>query len=279
MIDRQSSIISKAYESLADDPNVLKNSSLKKAVLNSIDLLDQGKIRVASPPSSKNKYWKTNTWIKKAILIYFRIQKMKAMNSGVFQYWDKIPLKTDHEKKKVRVVPPAVARYGSYIEPGAILMPSYINIGAYISENSMIDTWATVGSCAQIGKGVHISGGVGIGGVLEPPQAEPVIIEDHAFLGSRVIVVEGVHIEEGAVIGSGVILTASTKIVDVTKSEAKIIKGKVPKGSVVIPGTIPKKFSAGVYHVPCAMIIGKRKESTNKKTSLNDALREFNVSV
>ena len=249
----------------------------KKAVLDAIELIDKGKIRVAAPGDSGE--WKINVWVKEAILLYFGVMEMKSINSGDISYWDKIPLKSDFQEQKVRVVPPAVARYGSYIESGAILMPSYVNIGAYVSTGTMVDTWATVGSCAQIGKNVHLSGGVGIGGVLEPLQANPVIIEDNAFLGSRCVVVEGVHVEEGAVLGSGVIITASTKIVDVTGDKETIVKGRVPKNSVVIPGTITKTFPAGDYQVPAALIIGKRKESTDLKTSLNQALRDYEVSV
>lgn len=271
--------IEDAYERKPAEPDIVKNDAVRKAVLETLDLLDNGKVRVASPPEEGSSDWKVNTWVKKAILLYFGVMEMKTMEAGDLRFWDKIPLKTNHDKHGVRVVPPAVARYGSYLEPGAIMMPSYVNIGAYVSTGTMVDTWATVGSCAQVGKNVHLSGGVGIGGVLEPPQAEPVIIEDHAFLGSRVVVVEGVRVETGAVLGSGVILTSSTKIIDVSGSEPVTYRGRVPANSVVIPGSVKKEFPAGEYHVPAALIIGKRKESTDKKTTLNDALREFEVSV
>ena len=272
----QADVIEKAYENVANDSSVLTKPEVIEAIEQTIAELDAGKVRVAEPAGSD---WQVNGWVKKAILLYFRTQKMETINSGAIEYWDKITLKKDYAEKKVRVVPPAVARYGSHIESGAILMPSYVNIGAYVSTGSMVDTWATVGSCAQIGKSVHLSGGVGIGGVLEPPQADPVIIEDNAFIGSRCVIVEGVRVESGAVLGSGVILTASTKIVDVSGSEPVITKGRVPKNSVVIPGSIPKKFAAGEFLTPCALILGQRKESTDLKTSLNDALREFEVSV
>lgn len=268
--------INEIYEKKTENPELLKAKESIEAIEETIALLDSGNIRVAEPTPDG---WKVNTWVKKAILLYFSIRNMSLLKSGDIEYWDKIPLKKDYALAKVRVVPPAVARYGSFIEPGAILMPSYVNIGAYIGSGTMVDTWATVGSCAQIGKNVHLSGGVGIGGVLEPPQAQPVIIEDNAFLGSRCVVVEGVHIEEGAVLGSGVILTASTKIIDVTQKEPVILKGRVPKNSVVIPGSLPKEFPAGTYYVPCALIIGKRKESTDLKTSLNEVLREFEINL
>ncbi len=241
-----------------------------------IQQLDRGELRVATRNGSK---WITHEWIKKAILVYFRIQKMSLLHAGDFVFWDKIPIKKWTGKEGVRVVPPAFVRQGAFVEPGAILMPSYVNLGAYVGANTMVDTWATVGSCAQIGKNVHLSGGVGIGGVLEPVQAQPVIIEDNAFLGSRSIVVEGVHVEEGAVLGAGVILTASTKIIDVTGATPVETKGRVPKNSVVIPGSQNKQFPAGEYGVPCALIIGQRKESTDVKTSLTQALRDFQVSV
>ncbi|MFZ3229540.1 MAG: 2,3,4,5-tetrahydropyridine-2,6-dicarboxylate N-succinyltransferase [Pseudobdellovibrio sp.] len=255
------------YSISVNDINVIE------AVVQSVD---QGKIRVCE---KENDQWITNDWIKKAILLYFRIKKMELIQSENFNYFDKIPVKKWTGLEGVRVVPHAIARYGSFVASGAILMPSYINIGAYVGSNTMVDTWATVGSCAQIGANVHLSGGVGIGGVLEPAQAQPVIIEDDCFLGSRCIVVEGVHLETGVVLGAGVTLTASTKIIDVTGSEAKIIKGRVPKNSVVIPGMENKTFKAGNYGVPCALIIGERQESTNKKTSLNQALRDFSISV
>ncbi len=276
MSENLAPIINDLYESVQDKPFILQNIESKEIILEAVEKIDKGEIRVAEPTQDG---WRVNEWVKKSILLYFRVKEMKVIHSGDIEYWDKIPIKKNFDKHNIRVVPPAIARYGSYIEAGAILMPSYVNIGAYISTGTMVDTWATVGSCAQIGKFVHLSGGVGIGGVLEPPQAEPIIIEDYAFLGSRAIVVEGVRIQEGAVLGSGVVLTASTKIVDVTQKNEKIQKGLVPKNSVVIPGSLPKIFPAGTYHVPCALIIGKRKESTDKKTSLNDALRDFKVSV
>ncbi len=265
-------IIAKAWE----DRSLLSDSKTIDAIRRVIQLLDQGELRVAEPTSEG---WQVNQWIKKAVVLYFPIQKMKTMEAGIFEYHDKIPLKTGYEDKGIRVVPNAVARYGAYISRGVILMPSYVNIGAYVDEGTMVDTWATVGSCAQIGKNVHLSGGVGIGGVLEPLQAAPVVIEDNAFIGSRCIVVEGIRIEKEAVLGANVVLTGSTKIIDVTGDQPVEFKGYVPSRSVVIPGSYTKKFPAGEFQVPCALIIGKRKESTNKKTSLNDALREYNVAV
>ena len=259
-----------------ENRELLKENKYKEAVRETIDLLDNGKIRVAE---KINGEWIVNEWIKQAILLYFPIQEMQVMEVGPFEYYDKIPLKKNYKEKGVRVVPPATARYGSYIEPGAILMPSYVNIGAYVGSGTMVDTWATVGSCAQVGKNVHLSGGVGLGGVLEPPSARPVIIEDNCFIGSRCIIVEGVIVEEEAVLGANVVITASTRIIDVSGDEPVEYRGRVPARSVVVPGTITKKFPAGEYGVQCALIIGKRKESTDKKTSLNDALREFNVSV
>jgi 2,3,4,5-tetrahydropyridine-2-carboxylate N-succinyltransferase len=254
----------------------LKEAEVQEAVREVIALLDAGQIRVAEPT---DKGWQVNTWIKKAVVLYFPMQRMETQEVGIFEYHDKIPLKTGYKEKGIRVVPHAVARYGSFIAPGTILMPSYVNIGAYVDQGTMVDTWATVGSCAQIGKNVHLSGGVGIGGVLEPLQAAPVIIEDNVFVGSRCIVVEGVRVEEEAVLGANVVLTASTKIIDVTEEVPVERKGTVPARSVVIPGSYKKHFPAGEFNVPCAMIIGKRKESTNKKTSLNDALREHDVAV
>jgi 2,3,4,5-tetrahydropyridine-2-carboxylate N-succinyltransferase len=239
-------------------------------------LLDVGSLRVAEPNQTD---WQVNEWVKKAVVLYFPIQKMETLEAGIFEYHDKIPLKRNFESRGIRVVPNAVARHGAYIAPGTILMPSYVNIGAYVDKGTMVDTWATVGSCAQIGKNVHLSGGVGIGGVLEPLQASPVIIEDGAFIGSRSIVVEGVRVCKEAVLGANVVLTMSTKIIDVTGDTSIEMKGLVPERSVVIPGSYTKKFPAGDYQVPCALIIGKRKESTNKKTSLNDALREYDVAV
>jgi 2,3,4,5-tetrahydropyridine-2-carboxylate N-succinyltransferase len=256
--------------------SLLKDSKTQDTVRKVVDLLDQGKLRVAEPT---NKGWKVNEWIKKAVILYFPIQKMETLQAGPLEFHDKIPLKNKYKDKGIRVVPHAVSRHGAYISEGVILMPSFVNIGAYVDSGTMVDTWATVGSCAQIGKNVHLSGGVGIGGVLEPLQASPVIIEDNAFLGSRSIVVEGVHVGSEAVLGANVVLTASTKIIDVTGSKPIENKGIVPPRSVVIPGSYTKTFSAGNYQVPCALIIGKRKESTDKKTSLNDALREHDVAV
>lgn len=248
----------------------------QQVILETIELLDIGKIRVAE---KINNEWQINEWIKKAILLYFSVQKMERKEVGIFEYYDKIPLKRNFENLGVRVVPHAIARYGSFLEKGVVMMPSYVNIGAYVGANTMIDTWATVGSAAQIGKNCHLSGGVGIGGVLEPLQANPVIIEDDCFIGSRCIVVEGVRICKEAVLAANVVLTASTKIIDVSESEAIEYKSFIPERSVVIPGSLPKKFPAGTYNVNCALIIGKRKESTDKKTSLNNALREFNISL
>lgn len=242
-----------------------------------IAALDAGTLRCAEPLADGN--WQVNEWVKKAVILYFPIRKMETIELPPFEYHDKMALKHDYAAKGVRVVPPATARYGAYISPGVILMPSYVNIGAYVDSGTMVDTWATVGSCAQIGKNVHLSGGVGIGGVLEPVQAAPVIIEDDAFIGSRCIVVEGVRVGREAVLGANVVLTASSKIIDVSGPEPVTYTGVVPPRSVVIPGSIPKQFPAGTFQVPCALIIGQRKPSTNLKTSLNDALREFNVSV
>ena len=266
----------KIIESAWENKKLLENEETKLAVKSVIESLEKGEIRVAEPT---NNGWVVNEWIKKAVILYFPIQKMKTVEIGPFEFHDKIPLKNNYAKKGIRVVPHAIARFGAYISKGVILMPSYVNIGSYIDEGSMIDTWATVGSCAQIGKNVHISGGVGIGGVLEPLQASPVIIEDNAFIGSRCIVVEGVKVGKEAVLGANVVLTGSTKIIDVTGDNPKEIKGEVPKRSVVIPGSYTKKFTAGNFQVPCALIIGKRKESTDKKTSLNNALRDYNVSA
>ena len=265
-------IIEKAW----DDRSLLKEETTTDAIRKVIDLLDKGTLRVAEP---KGDDWQVNEWVKKAVVLYFPIQKMETLEAGIFEYHDKIPLKRNYKEREIRVVPNAVARHGAYISSGTILMPSYVNIGAYVDEGTMIDTWATVGSCAQIGKNVHLSGGVGIGGVLEPLQASPVIIEDGAFIGSRCIVVEGVRVGKEAVLGANVVLTMSTKMIDVTGDQPVEMKGYVPERSVVIPGSYTKKFAAGEYNVPCALIIGKRKESTNKKTSLNDALREYDVAV
>lgn len=246
------------------------------AIEEAVRLLDGGEIRVCE---FQNGRWSTNEWLKKTLLLYFRSQESGVISSGPFSYFDKIPLKRWDGTEGVRIVPQALARYGSHIEPGAILMPSYVNIGAFVGSGTLVDTWATVGSCAQIGKNVHLSGGVGIGGVLEPVQANPVIVEDHAFIGSRCIVVEGVHVEEGAVLGAGVVLTASTPILDVREKEVRILKGIVPKNAVVIPGTRKKSFPAGEFEVPCALIIGERSESTDRKTGLTAALRDFDVAV
>lgn len=241
-----------------------------------IERLTKGELRVASPSTGQ---WIVHEWLKKAILLYFRMHSSEVIISGAFKYFDKIPVRSWDGSEQVRVVPPATVRVGAHIEKNAILMPSYVNIGAYVGAGTMVDTWATVGSCAQIGRNVHLSGGVGIGGVLEPLQAKPVVIEDHAFIGSRAVVVEGVRVCEGAVLGSGVVLTASTKIIDVTGEEPKTYIGLVPSNSVVIPGSLPKKFPAGEFNVPCALIIGKRSPSTDKKTSLNQVLRDFEISV
>jgi 2,3,4,5-tetrahydropyridine-2-carboxylate N-succinyltransferase len=266
------SLIETAWE----NQTLLDKNTTKNAIIKTVDLLDKGELRVAEPTT---KGWQVNEWVKKAVVMYFPIQTMKTIEVGPYEFHDKIPLKTGYAEKGIRVVPHAVARHGAYISKGTILMPSYVNIGAYVDEGTMVDTWATVGSCAQIGKNVHLSGGVGIGGVLEPLQAAPVIIEDNAFIGSRCIVVEGVRVETEAVLGAGVVLTMSTKIIDVTGKEPVEYKGIVPARSVVIPGSYNKEFPSGNYNVPCALIIGKRKESTNKKTSLNDALRTHNVAV
>ena len=262
-------LIEKAWE----QRELLEKSDVREAVMETIDQLDRGLLRVAERDASGQ--WSVVSWVKKAILLYFPLMGMKTLEAGPMEYRDKIPLKRGLEERGVRVVPPAVARYGSYLAPGTVMMPSYVNIGAYVDSGTMVDTWATVGSCAQVGKDVHLSGGVGLGGVLEPVQANPVIIEDHCFIGSRCIVVEGVHVEREAVLGAGTVLTASTKIVDVTGTEPVVYMGRVPARSVVIPGTMPKQFPAGNYGVPCALIIGQRKESTDKKTSLNEALRLF----
>jgi 2,3,4,5-tetrahydropyridine-2-carboxylate N-succinyltransferase len=265
-------IVAKAWDNRA----LLNDNITQQAIRAVIEMLDKGKLRVGQPAADG---WIVNEWIKKAVILYFPIQKMETTIVGPFEFHDKIPLKKNYEQLGVRVVPHAVARYGSFIDKGVILMPSYVNIGAHIESGTMVDTWATVGSCAQIGKNVHLSGGVGIGGVLEPIQAAPVIIEDDCFLGSRSIVVEGVHIEKEAVLGANVVITASTKIIDVCNAEPKEYKGFVPARSVVIPGSYTKHFAAGDYQVPCALIIGKRKPSTDLKTSLNNALREYDVAV
>jgi 2,3,4,5-tetrahydropyridine-2-carboxylate N-succinyltransferase len=263
-------------EKIWEDRSLLQLPENQDLIRSVIEKLDSGTLRVAEPVSNG---WQVNEWVKKAVIMYFPIQQMETIEVGPFEFHDKIKLKNNYKDKGVRVVPHAIARYGSYLSKGVIMMPSYVNIGAYVDEGTMVDTWATVGSCAQIGKNVHLSGGVGIGGVLEPVQAAPVIVEDGAFIGSRCIVVEGVRVGKEAVLGANVVLTGSSKIIDVTGSAPVEHKGVVPERSVVIPGSFEKKFPAGNFHVPCALIIGKRKESTDKKTSLNDALRENNVSV
>ena len=264
-------------EAAWDKRELLSEQKTLDAINTVIEQLDKGELRVASP--NDDGTWTVNEWVKKAVVLYFPIRKMEKIEVGPFEFHDKMALKKDYDKLGVRVVPHAVSRYGAYLAKGVIMMPSYVNIGAYVDSGTMVDTWATVGSCAQIGKNVHLSGGVGIGGVLEPLQAAPVIIEDDVFVGSRCIVVEGVHVKKEAVLGANVVLTKSTKIIDVTGSEPVIYCGEVPERSVVIPGTLPKEFAAGTYNVPCALIIGKRKPSTDLKTSLNDALREHDVAV
>lgn len=266
----------KIIESAWENRELLKEEKTQNAIRDVIEQLDKGKLRIAEP---RGNSWHINEWVKKAVILYFPIQKMEIMNAGPLEFHDKMKLKTNYEKLGVRVVPHAVARYGSFIAKGVILMPSYVNIGAYVDSGTMVDTWATVGSCAQIGKNVHLSGGVGIGGVLEPVQAAPVIIEDGCFIGSRCIVVEGVKVEKEAVLGANVVLTMSTKIIDVTEETPKEYKGIIPARSVVIPGSYTKKFPSGNYNVNCALIIGKRKESTDLKTSLNNALRDYDVAV
>ncbi len=263
-------------ESAWNNRELLKDKSTIQAIENAINLLDKGELRIAE---KSNEVWVVNEWLKKAVLLYFPIRQMETFYAGPIEFYDKIPLKKNYKDIGVRAVPHAIARHGAYLAKGVILMPSYVNIGAYVDEGTMVDTWATVGSCAQIGKNVHLSGGVGIGGVLEPVQASPVIIEDNCFVGSRCIVVEGVMVEQGAVLGANVVLTQSTRIIDVSGNSPIEYKGRVPSNSVVIPGSFTKKFPAGDYNVSCALIIGKRKESTDKKTSLNQTLREFDVAV
>jgi 2,3,4,5-tetrahydropyridine-2,6-dicarboxylate N-succinyltransferase len=265
-------IIENAWE----NRDLLQEKMTQEAIFGVIESLDKGLLRVAQPTESG---WQVNEWVKKAVIMYFPIRQMETLEVGMFEFHDKIPLKRHYAQLGVRVVPHAIARYGAFLAKGVIMMPSYVNIGAYVDSGTMVDTWATVGSCAQIGKDVHLSGGVGIGGVLEPVQAAPVIVEDGAFIGSRCIIVEGVRVGKQAVLGANVVLTGSSKIIDVTGSEPIEYKGFVPDRSVVIPGTIPKKFPAGEFQVPCALIIGKRKESTDLKTSLNEALRDNSVSV
>lgn len=267
------SIIDRVWE----DHTQLRNLEAQAAVNEVIERLDRGELRAAEPDGEGG--WMVNDWVKKAVILYFPTRELRQTNAGEMEYYDKMNLKRNYREQGVRVVPPAVARYGAFLGRGVVMMPSYVNIGAYVDEGTMIDTWATVGSCAQIGKDVHLSGGVGIGGVLEPVQAAPVIVEDNCFIGSRCIIVEGVRIAREAVIGAGTVITASTKIVDVSGEEPRVYRGYVPPRSVVIPGTCPKRFPAGEYGVPCALIIGQRKESTDLKTSLNDALRAFDVPV
>ncbi len=272
--DTERIIIEEAWQ----DRSLLQKEEVKEAIRRVIEAVDKGEVRCAEPLDLENSKWQVNEWVKKAIIMYFPIQTMRTMQAGELEWYDKMELKRGYEELGVRVVPHAVARYGAYIAPGAILMPSYVNIGAYVDSGTMVDTWATVGSCAQIGKNVHLSGGVGIGGVLEPVQASPVIIEDNCFIGSRSIVVEGAHICREAVLGSNTVITGSTHIIDVTGDEPIEYKGYVPPRSVVVSGTYNKKFPAGEYGVQCALIIGRRKESTDKKTSLNDCLRDFSIS-
>jgi len=268
--------LQKQIEQAWDNRELLKEQGIQQAIREVVAQLDAGHLRVAEPAGSG---WRVNDWIKKAVILYFPIQQMEVIEVGPFEFHDKIALKKNYRERGVRVVPHALARYGSYVSKGVILMPSYVNIGAYVDEGTMVDTWATLGSCAQVGKNVHLSGGVGLGGVLEPVQAAPVIIEDNAFIGSRCIIVEGVRVGREAVLGANVVLTASSKIIDVTGPAPVEYKGYVPERSVVIPGSYPKTFQAGTFHVPCALIIGQRKASTDKKTSLNDALRDNSVSV
>ena len=275
MYEQERAIVEQVWE----NREMLGDEVVKQAIRSVVAAVERGELRTAEPVDVDNSEWRVNEWVKKAIILYFPIQKMRVMHGGELTWYDKIEVKHDFENLGIRAVPHAIARYGAYIAPGVILMPSYVNIGAYVDTGTMVDTWATVGSCAQIGKHVHLSGGVGIGGVLEPVQAAPVIIEDNCFIGSRAIVVEGAHVCREAVLGSNVVITGSTHIIDVTGDEPKEYKGYVPPRSVVIPGTYNKKFPAGEYGVTCALIIGRRKESTDKKTSLNDALRDFGVSV
>lgn len=274
--------IQELIELAFDNREMLADEKVRNAIRQTIELLDKGQIRVAEPTSqegSSPRRWQVNEWVKKAVLLYFPICDMQTVEAGPFEYHDKIPLKRNYAAQGVRVVPPATARYGAYLALGVVMMPSYVNIGAYVDSGTMVDTWATVGSCAQIGRNVHLSGGVGIGGVLEPVQAAPVIIEDNCFIGSRCIVVEGAHIGTEAVLGANTVITGSTRIIDVSHSEPVYYNGYIPPRSVVIPGSYTKQFPAGEYSVSCALIIGQRKESTDKKTSLNAALRDFGVSV
>ncbi len=269
-------MIRERIEAAWEDRSLLNEENTRKAIEEVVEALDAGTYRIAEKQGNE---WVVHEWLKKAVVLYFPIRQMETIEVGPFEFHDKIPLKREYAQKGVRVVPHAIARHGAYVSKGVIMMPSYVNIGAYVDEGTMVDTWATVGSCAQIGKNVHLSGGVGIGGVLEPLQASPVVIEDNCFIGSRCIVVEGVRVEEEAVLGANVVITQSTKIIDVTGAEPVEYRGRVPARSVVIPGSYTKSFPAGDYHVPCALIIGQRKESTDKKTSLNAALRDHNVAV
>lgn len=271
------STLQQTIEQAWEDRSLLAQTEVKEAVFQVVELLDKGQLRVAEPTADGN--WKVNDWVKKGVVMYFPLRQMETIEVGPFEFHDKIPLKKAYAEMGVRVVPHAIARYGSFLERGVILMPSYVNIGAWVGSGTMVDTWATVGSCAQIGRNVHLSGGVGIGGVLEPPQAAPTIIEDDCFIGSRCIVVEGVRIEKECVLGANVVLTNSTHIIDVSGTEPVTYRGRVPARSVVIPGSYTKEFPAGTYQVPCALIIGQRKESTDKKVSLNDALRDYSVAV
>lgn len=271
--------LKKTVERAWEDRTLLADSSVRAALRTAIDAVDKGRLRTAEPIDLEQSLWQVNEWVKKAVILYFPVQEMRTMRAGELEWYDKMELKHGYEELGVRAVPHAVARYGAYIAPGAVLMPSYVNIGAYVDSGTMVDTWATVGSCAQVGRNVHLSGGVGIGGVLEPVQAAPVIIEDNCFVGSRSIVVEGAHVCREAVLGSNTVITGSTHIIDVTGPEPVTYKGFVPPRSVVVPGSYRKQFPAGEYNVTCALIIGLRKESTDKKTSLNDALRDFGVNV
>ena len=267
--------IQKLIAAAWDNRELLANTETQDAIRHVIEELDKGRLRVAQPNGDA---WQVNEWVKKAVVMYFPIQKMKVTEAGPMEFHDKMELKRNYAELNVRVVPHAIARYGAYLAPGVIMMPGYVNIGAYVDSGTMVDTWATVGSCAQVGKNVHLSGGVGIGGVLEPLQAAPVIIEDGCFIGSRCIVVEGIRVRKEAVLGANVVLTKSTKIIDVTGDTPRYIEGEIPERAVVIPGSYTKKFPAGDFQVPCALIIGQRKESTDLKTSLNNALRDFGVS-
>ncbi|MDQ3035259.1 MAG: 2,3,4,5-tetrahydropyridine-2,6-dicarboxylate N-succinyltransferase [Myxococcota bacterium] len=281
MADTETAVDAPALRALIEaayaDRALLADAAYRIAVLDTIAALDRGAVRVATP--TEGGAWEVHAWVKQAVLLYFGLRGMERIEVGPFEFHDKIPLKRGLDVAGVRVVPPGVARFGSFLDRGVVLMPGYVNIGAYVGAGTMVDTWATVGSCAQIGRDVHLSGGVGIGGVLEPPGARPVIVEDGCFVGSRAIVVEGVHVEREAVIGANVVLTASTSIIDVTGEQPVELRGRVPARSVVIPGTRPKKFPAGEYGVPCALIIGRRTESTDRKVSLNSALRDFGVAV